>query len=153
MIGSTSNDFAAACNALYHPDNLAPVDNRNAVEAMLQRISNCAANDCEAVRFMQYLAQSILAAGGKGSPAAHRADRVLNATGMAGRFEHKRALVEVAAAIYAGGCTKAAAVRLAIAKTDNPHEHDEYYTLKALNNYLKKRSLDHVSKLWTPLSP
>ena len=140
-----SDEFYRAFAALHHPDDPKPKEDRNAVEAMLQRVSE-GEKDKETLLFMEELARCILAAGGKGTPPAQRANRVLNATGLKGKYEHNRAYAEDATALLGfDGVTKASCIKNA----ETPNGPDKFTARKRLDKYVKKHSRVPVSKVWS----
>mgnify|MGYP000326540257 FL=1 len=142
-----SDDFYRAYAALHHPDDPKPKEDRNAVEAMLQRVSE-GEKDNEALLFMRHLARSILAAGGKGTPAARRADRVLNATGLAGKYEHNRAFAETATVLFGfEGVTKASCIKGA-----GIYDDAVFTRRKQIDSLLKRQSHVTPEKAWSSTS-
>ena len=151
MIEEPSDEFCRAYDALWHAeDNPEPKDDRNAVEATLQRFSDGSTDsDSEDLCFMRELARRLLAAGGKGSPpGARRADAVLKATGLAGKYAHNRAFAQSATVLLGfDGYTKASAIKSA------GFSDDAVFTKrKQIDGYLKKQSRIPVSKVWSRAS-
>ena len=108
------DEVIRALDALWHPDRQADhTPNRNVVETVLQRVAD-GGTDTEDMLFMRELARCLLAAGGKTAPTARRADAVLRAAGLSGKYEHHRTFAEAAIVLQGFDVyTKAGAIRTA----------------------------------------
>ena len=108
------DELFMALDALWHPDRQADhKPNRNVVETILQRVAD-GGTDTEDMLFMRELARCLLAAGGKTAATARRADAVLRAAGLSGKYEHQRVFAEAATVLQGFDFyTKAGAIRLA----------------------------------------
>lgn len=95
-----SDEFLRASNALWHPvNNPNSKPGRAAVEAMLLQASGSQQDwDDETFLFMRDMAAGLLAAGGREASAhktpAKRADDVLRATGLSGKYNPDTTLLE-----------------------------------------------------------
>lgn len=134
MNDDPSSELINALGALWHPDdNPEPKEDRNAVEATLQRLAD-GSTDQEDLAFMRQLARCLIAAGGKWAPPARRADAVLRAAGLGGRYQHTRAFVDHATQLEGfDGYTKAGAIRDARAAGLLPHSVDDSTARKRLD--------------------
>lgn len=142
-----SDEFYRAFAALHHPDDPKPKEHRNAVEAMLQRVSE-GEKDNETLLFMKELARCILAAGGKGTPPARRADRVPNATGMAGKYFHNQSFAEAATAMLGfDGYTKASAIN-----AGGFYDDAVFTRRKQIDSHLKRQNPVTPEKAWSRTS-
>lgn len=135
-----SDEFMRAWDAIGHPtDNPEPKTNRAAVEAVLARFA-AGGTDEEDLWIMQRMASALLAAGGREASAektpAKRADAVLRASGLSGRYDDRaevRREMQVLVGlgdIDADGNTSAPytlaqAIRAAIARGDYPDTMSE----------------------------
>lgn len=86
-----------AIDAVWHPASGRDYKpDRNAVEHMLALAANGQRDDDDfEVIFMRRLAAAILAAGGRGVPSEDRANDVLRACGLAGKYDEDRRVVEM----------------------------------------------------------
>lgn len=135
-----SDEFCRAWNAIVHPvENPKPSSGRAAVEAVLARFA-AGGTDDEAMLIMQRIARALLAAGGCEASAektpAKRADAVLRASGLSGRYDARvevRREMQVMVGIgdvddkgnTSNPYTLAEAIRTAIARRDYPETMSE----------------------------
>ena len=88
-------EVVRALEALWHPvSNPNPVPNRNDVESVLQQLADGKSFDGDYL-FVRDLAVCLLAAGGRGTLAENRANNVLKACGLHGKYDEDRDAVRV----------------------------------------------------------
>jgi hypothetical protein len=132
-------ELQRALGALWHPNRKADhIPDRNAAEAMLQRLADGGNTDDDRV-FVRELARCLLAAGGKTAPVVRRENAVLRAAGLSGKYEHNRAFAEAATVLQGfDGYTKASAIRTARSDGTLHDSVDDNTARKRIDALVKK---------------